>query len=356
MPEQLTLDINRVRYGGWKSVRVMRSMEHIAGGFELSVSDRWPGQDAAFPIHPGDACEVAIDDDVVITGYVDDVDRAHDASSHEISVRGRDKTGDLVDCSAVPGKWEWANRKMEEIASDLINPFSIGLLTLTDTGPRFPKFAVEPGEPVFDALDRMSRICGVLMTSNGTGDLVITRRGKERVGTALVLGKNILSARVALSMMDRYQTYIVKGDRALGGTSGDSLNWEDANRQGTVKDERVKRHRPLIILAETQGDAANFETRAEWERSVRFARASRATITVQGWRHADDLWRPNKLARVVDPTLGLDADLLVSAVTFTMDEQGRRTELSLTYPEAFDLIPLGIDENKDLLWDLLGSS
>lgn len=356
MPEQITLDVNRVRYGGWKSVRLMRSMEHIAGGFELSVSDRWPGQDAPFPIHPGDACEVAIDDDTVITGYVDEVDRAHDARSHEINVRGRDKTGDLVDCSAVSDKWEWANRKMEEIASDLINPFSIGLLTLTDTGPRFPKFAVEPGEPVFDALDRMSRICGVLMMSNGIGDLVITRRGIERVGTALVLGKNILSARVALSMMERYSEYTVLGDRNGGGSVGDTLFPEDLSQpKGQAKDGDVKRYRPLVILGENQGDAANFQTRAQWDLSVRRARASRATVTVQGWRHADDLWRPNKLVRVIDATLGLDADLLISAVTFTLDENGRRTELSLTYPDAFDLIPLGVDANKDMLWDLLGT-
>lgn len=352
MADVLTLSVNRTRWGGWKSVRVMRSIEHLAGGFELTASERWPGQDEPFPLHPGDACTVSIGDDVVITGYIDEVDRSHDAQSREISVRGRDKTGDLVDCSAVQSGGEWINRSMEEIVSDLINPFSIGLLTLTDTGPRFPRFALETGETVFEAIDRMSRICGVLVTSNGTGDLVITRRGNERIGTALALGQNIVSARVATSMMDRFGTYIVKGDRALGGTQGDSLNWEDANRQGTVQDDRVKRYRPLIILAESQGDAANFETRAEWERSVRFARAARATITVQGWRHANDLWRPNKIAHVIDAKLGLDDDLLIAAVTLTLDENGRRTELSLTHPEAFDLIPLGLDVNADPLWDL----
>lgn len=348
MAEHLTLEVNRYRYSGWKSIRIMRSMEHIAGGFELSVSDRWTGQDQTIPINPGDPCTVSIDGDVVITGYVDDVDRAHDAQSHEISVRGRDKTGDLVDCSAMWSGGEWNNRTMEEIVSDLINPFSIGLLTLTDTGPRFQKFALDTSETVFDALDRLSRICGVLVMSNGTGDLVITRRGKERIGTGLVLGKNVLSARVSLSMMDRYGEYTVVGDRNGGGSIGDTLFPEDlSQRKGQAKDDGVSRYRPLMIVAESQGDAANFETRAEWERSVRFARASRATITVQGWRHADDLWRPNKLVRVVDATLGLNADLLISAVTFTLDESGRRTELSLTHPKAFDLIPIGVDTNND---------
>lgn len=355
MAEQIALEVNRVRYSGWKSVRVMRSMEHIAGGFELSVSDRWPGQDQPIPINPGDACAVSIDEDVIITGYVDDVDRAHDARSHEISVRGRDKTGDLVDCSILRAATEgnqFTNRKMEEIASALINPFGIGLLVLTDTGARFPSIGFGQGESVFDLLDRMSRMRGVLITSNGTGDLVITRRGTERIGTALALGQNILSARVALSMMDRYSDYIVKGDFAGGGPLGDSLAHEDfSQRKGVAVDDRVTRHRPIVIQAEDQGDASSFKTRAEWERTVRAARAARATISVQGWRHADDLWRPNKIVRVTDPTLGLDADLLISAVTFTLDENGRRTELSLTYPKAFDLIPIGVD--KDAAWDLL---
>ena len=67
----LRLVVNGKKYGGWKSVRVTRSIESIAGSFELDVSDRWAGQGEIWPIYEEDACRVEIDGTTVIDGYVD---------------------------------------------------------------------------------------------------------------------------------------------------------------------------------------------------------------------------------------------------------------------------------------------
>src|SRR6266705_19641 len=87
-------------YGGWKSVRISRGIEQIASGFEVSVSEIWPGRDPArdlVKIKPGDACRLSIHADetdkegtTVITGFVDEVRITHDATSHEIKIAGRD--------------------------------------------------------------------------------------------------------------------------------------------------------------------------------------------------------------------------------------------------------------------------
>lgn len=44
--------------------------------------------------------------------------------------------------------------------------------------------------------------------------------------------------------------------------------------------------------------------------------------------------------RVRDVFAGLDAELLISAVSFNMDDNGSETEITVTRPEAFDLIPM----------------
>jgi len=58
---------------------------------------------------------------------------------------------------------------------------------------------------------------------------------------------------------------------------------------------------------------------------------------------------------VRDPWLRCDADLLVKAVTFTLDDAGSIAELALTLPQAFDLIPMlpkGV--MKPDAWSMLG--
>ena len=66
---EVELRIDDRIYGGWKTVRVRRSIETIAGTFSLSVSEHWPGQQSLKAILPGQKCR----GETVITGYIDDV-------------------------------------------------------------------------------------------------------------------------------------------------------------------------------------------------------------------------------------------------------------------------------------------
>ena len=92
---------------GWKEVRVVRSLERLAGSFELTLTDRWAAGDAVTVIVPGQACSLSLAGVPVITGDVDEVRPSISATAHEIRVSGRDVAGDLVDCAPDyrPGEW-----------------------------------------------------------------------------------------------------------------------------------------------------------------------------------------------------------------------------------------------------------
>lgn len=92
------LEINGVKYGGWTKISIRRGIGQVAGTFELSITERWPGQPIPAKIELGASCVVTVDGAPVITGYVDDVAPSYNAASHTVSVTGRDKTCDLVDC------------------------------------------------------------------------------------------------------------------------------------------------------------------------------------------------------------------------------------------------------------------
>lgn len=333
----VTLQIGDTRFNGWTEVSVRLSMECLAGDFELTVTTEGQPDGLPVPIAAGEECTVAIDGEVVITGYVDDVSPSYDAQQHQIKVQGRDRAGDLVDCSVVDKPRSWTSSKLERIAQDIAKPFGITISAKIDTGAAFASFAIQEGETAYEAIERLCRMRGALAVSDGTGGVEIVRTGSARVSESLVQGINILAAEAQNSMRDRHSHYLVKGQQA--GTD-DAYGEAAAQPTDAAMDPGVMRYRPLLVLAEDQADIAACKKRALWEAAVRSGRAFRADIDYLGWRHTGGLWRPNHLVKVVSPFLGVATELVIAEVTFTLDDGGMQSRITVTRPDAFQPEPL----------------
>lgn len=344
MPDRVNLSVDGAIHAGWTSVSINRSMENIAGTFSLSLSDRWPGSAGSRPIRPGSLCTLSIGDDVVITGHVDDVSPSFDSTSHSISITGRDATGDLVDCSAANEPGEWTERSLLQIIEALCKPFGITARAAIYVGKKILTFRINEGETAFEAIELACRMRGVLSVSDGQGGLILTRASEAvRITNNLTSGKagNIISGSGKSSWKDRYSEITVKGQqRGTDNTSGA----DNAEPYASTTDPNITRYRPLIVLAEDQGDAATFKERALWEASVRRARGRTATVTVQGWRGEDgSLWQPMSITNIEAPEIGLNGEMLITAVDFTLSARGSLTSLSLSPPKAFELIAVPQD-------------
>jgi len=348
--EQLTLLTGGQLYGGWKGVRVTRSMEHCAAGFDLRLSQLWPGQDQRKVIRSDEACEVRLGDRTVITGYVDAVEASVEKDAHEVRVIGRDKTADLVDCSAVRKPGQWRGQKIERIAQDLCKPFDIKVRADVDTGKPLTSFALQEGETVFEAIDRAARIRALLLMPDGRGGLLITRAGVNRAPTALLLGENVLSARAKRDMRDRFSEYIAKG-QAPGSDyfSGKQV----AEIRATASDAGVNRYRPTLFTNDAPDLAVTLKDRVRWEANVRAARSTEVECLVQGWSHQNGLWEPNTLVQVaIEPLQLLGAELLISAVEYSLDEDGTTATLTMTRADAFTVLPIKNKAEAGKFWDL----
>ena len=331
------LNIDSLYYGGWKTMHATRSIETMAGSFDLEVTERWPGQPKSSPIKPGQKCALFLNEKRLITGWVDVVSPDFDAETHTIRVSGRDKTCDLVDCSAIHKSGQWHNVKLDQIARDLAKPYGLEVVIESDVGTAFSSFNIQEGESVFECLDRAARMKALLLSSNPEGNLVITRAGKERLDVGLVEGRNIKAARAEFSWKERFSSYVIKGQGRLG-ADGDTAH---SAPSASVADAAITRHRPLIVLAEGHSHNATLRDRAEWERNIRRGRGARGSVTVQGWTRPDgELWQPNILVPVTSPSLWLDnTEMLIVGCTYSLDpRQGTLTELAIARPDAFQLL------------------
>ena len=370
---QVRLVVGGSEYGGWKSVRISAGIERQARDFELEVTDRWPGQtDIPRRIQPGDACQVYIGSDLVMTGYVDATPIKYDGKSVGVGVKGRSKTADLVDCCPIPtgkplgapsGSWgdvigpdgkkpnviappsksaaQWRNQKLEVIAAALAAPYGVRVISETDTGRVIADHQVQVGESVFESIDRMMRLRHVLSTDNERGDLVFIDVGSAgRAGTAIELGVNVIAGSADLDYKGVFSQYIVKGQRAgtddtyasdVSEEEGDSTDDSTTTVTGetaTSADARAKRMRILVIKQSGHADEGTCKDRADYERAHRAAQALQTNYTLAGWRQADgSLWQPNQLVRVRDKVIGFDTEMVIAEAAWVMDSQGLRTEI-----------------------------
>jgi prophage tail gpP-like protein len=352
MPTQddVTLKVNGSLYSGWTSVSIKRSLKAISGSFDLSVADKWSEDKAAWQIVPGDESIVTIGADTLITGYVDRVSPSFSENSRSISVRGRDTSCDLVDCSAIFNPGVWSNVTFKYLLKVFCSQFDVGLTidpsAATAAAKVFYVAKLQPAESAFEFLERYARLSGVLLTNDSQGNVLVTLAGSSRASNDLIQGQNIKSARADYDNSERFSNYTVKCQGSVGDGQDPGIQF---TTQGIAADDLIDRYRPKIIQAENVADTATCTKRAQWESKIRAARASRVSVTLQGWRQKNgQLWQLNQISRVKSNWLGIDLDYLITDTTFTKSESGTETELGLERPDAYTIDPTLRDKNDPL--------
>lgn len=329
---RVQLNLNAQAYTGWKRLAVVRSIETIAGRFDVEASDKQP-----FPVPRGGSVELLLYGKTVITGYTDTLAVDISSDEHSLNITGRDKTGDLVDASALVESQEMNNVTLREIVESVLEPFGVKSVFDVDPAEKFKKFSFQQ-ETVFEAIERAARLRGVLASSNEKGEVVIQKYGQLRAGSGLELGGNVLSARATFNDADRFSVYKVYGQQA-GDEDTDPVASTTPN--GEARDLAVTRYRPKIIIAEGNVDNGIAQDRAEWEAAIRAARAVSVEVVVQGWQDiTGELWRENRLTRCKLEPLGINGDMLIKEVSYTLDDKnGEKTRLVLVRPDAYEKQP-----------------
>ncbi|EHJ7193383.1 phage baseplate assembly protein [Salmonella enterica] len=346
MMNNVELKVDGKIFSGWTSVTVNRSIETMAGYFDLGVNVQTSTDLSS--LAPGKPFTLSIDGQTVITGYTDGRRRQMGADSMKITIAGRDKTADLIDCAAIYKGGQWKKRTLEQIARDLCQPYGVAVrweLTDAESAAPFTSFTLDHSETVYEALGRAARARGVLITSNAAGDLVFTR-ADESHSDRLVLGENLLSVDFDEDYRDRFSEYTVKGHGRSNGKVGDTVDTRTiASQKGTATDSAITRYRPMIILADSKIDAQSATARALREQRRRLAKSVTFEAQLDGWTRSNgQIWMPNILAEIDASKFAIQTGpLLVSKVVLTLDDrEGVKTTLTLAPRDGF-LVPVEKD-------------
>ena len=321
-------------YEGWLQSEVERSLEALAGTFSIPIS-LVPG--APPWIHRGDAVRVRIGSKVVITGYVLAAEPFYRRGECGMRVMGRDRTGDLVSCSAIYKGGQWRNVTVERIVKDIISPFGLELVVDTDLGEVVKDFKLGHGETALDAVARAARLRGILVTRDDAGRVLLTKAGKNRFKGAIVRGQNVIAMESVGSDEQRHSQYFVYG-QANTVTDFDQAR----GLKATAKDADITRYLPLVINADGNTTQKELQTLADHTARVRRGHAMGFKYTLEGWTYAGEPWPLNERVAIYDDVAGLaGAEWLICGVKQTCDlKEGDVTELLVRPIEAYDTAPL----------------
>lgn len=374
MTSSIALKIDGVgSFSKWTGVNIERDIKQISGGFQLEYDDEGraatalPNLIAAPPffaaIRRGMAFELAVDGEPVMLGWIGEIQVGWKAGALSATFLGRDRTGDLVDCAALPnGPAEFHGVDLLHVAQTVCAPFGITVRAETDLGEPFERLAAAPHETALAFLEKAARQRSVLLVSDGVGGLLLTKGGSTPGPAALTVPGNVQAVEFKDSEQGRFSDVFVKGQTDGHKTHGPAPALDNSAEPltagpvtpvsatttqastvlmtGHAADPEITRWRPTVRLTRTQSGMSTTQEQAEW--AVRVARGlgTQLTYTVLGWRAGPQnaLWRPNQVVQVVDPWSGIDKPMLISGVRYRRGAEGDITQLSLVGVTAFDRI------------------
>ncbi len=348
--QSATVLIGGQSFDGWEQINIQKSLESVANTYSIRLFDKFAGLRRDWPLKPGVSVKVNIGRERVLTGRIERLSVEYNDERRGYAISGRSNPGDLVDCTHT-GENEFKDINLTELARKLVSPFGIRVFESV-VPSNIQKFAVKPGETVFEALDRAARLQGLFFISTRGGNIRLTRAARARAFTTLEQGVNILSASATFDDSKRFRNYFVKG-QSVG--LPEFFGKDVAQPEGSAQDLGVSRHRPLTVIAEGNVDSAKAKTRAQWEASSRLAKTIRVQASVQGWLQNDgSLWGINQVVRFRSRFLGLDRELLITEINHTDgSDQGKATSMTLVDPQAYTTSPvLNKKESDDILKDL----
>ncbi len=348
----LQIDINGQRFTGFTYASVARSMDALCGTFFFSTTVK---EDADGLIANGlkmdDKVEIFIDDQKVMTGYIEELSIDAGVNSHELSFGGRDITSDIID-SSMP-EFSYNNSKnfknlIEGVLKEAgINIKVINNLTSQDLDTlNFNAFegdgkAANLDSTIFDFFDHFAKQKQVLLLTNENGDLVITREESKVSPGALTCktnnnNNNIISASVNINTYERFSKVNISSQDT------NAVDKNLINQDAFATDSQIRKSKQQRIFYPNKNTDPNaLQNMSQWHVNMYKAKGTRYSTVTQGYYAqpvSELLWEINTLVDVEDDLTTVKGQYLIEGFSFTKDvDSGSITRLNIVNKGSYSV-------------------
>jgi prophage tail gpP-like protein len=338
MSDPVVIKIGNEYWDKPSDMRIDLSVENIAGVFSLAFP-QFIGNAIFKKINKmGAAAQILIGDVPVINGFIESIRVVNQMGNRRVTMSGRDKTGDLVDCSFVGTPNEWKKQTVLNIIKDLCAPFGIAVVASGSAASAasaiIETYKATEGVAIFSLISQLCVDNSVMPISIGDGKLTLVRaEDAQQISDKIENPGNVIAAEFVADDMDRFSAYTVRGQGIE--TPEKSL---DAFLQvsGAFADAIVSRTRTKMMFPENPATNEKCIARAKWEAKYRAGMSRQFEYTVGNFLRANGKpWSINSLISVSDDNLKYDNSLYCHGVSFQRNGAHDRTMLSLAPAYTF---------------------
>jgi prophage tail gpP-like protein len=335
--DQATLIVGGINFRDWETVYVQLRWGDQAAYFRFTSVERDTPADMFYKLQfmPGTRCQINLGGVDVIDGVIEIRQVAADATQHGIELQGRSLTAKVAHSSVNTTTGSFDGMTFKQVADKVLSTYGSRIIPIgTLNSIPFDKLQNQPGESVWDFLERIARPRGIILGSDSFGNfLAIGDHSNPVVNTQLIEGQNIKKIQCVFEDTQTFNEYVVTAQSPASddnaGTAASELrgSWAGTGWPGslliTPSEQPVKQIQEVIDRAKNE---------SVWHEGTKIE----ATVTVQGWfRDETTVWWPGDNVFVYSPMCPLNMMMTIQNVTFTQTpDGGTETELYLKQPWA----------------------
>ena len=258
---KLELKIDNRKYSGWENVTINKSIQSIAHNFSMNIFNA-----DGISIEDDDLIKILIDDKIFFTGYLDDMVIGISNVKKPLSISGRSKAGDLIDCNISENK-QYNKQNIKQIISDLVKPFNISVSSSLTLEP-LEIFNTKVGETYFDAINRLCKQTNTLPISDDFGNIEIVKNEQNK-SSIVLKDSDFKELNLPKKLSKRFSKYIYKKEGIVTDVT-----------DGSVTDDTVLRFKPFVGVNTEDKDNQDL---AKWQLNHNKVSEISLTAVVKGW-------------------------------------------------------------------------
>lgn len=324
--DEVTLSVNGQEFAWWQNVQITTNLQNYCRTFTVGLTrDLSSEYVQSIPLKLGDEVEVSIGEDLVLSGYITNVQQSYSATGVSLTVSGASYTVDLCDCTLpLSAKHSFKKQTVAQIIESLATHYSVNVVDLLQSEEKID-LDVSPFDEIKRTLDGLIKEQSILLTDDAEGNIVITTAGRGGdCFDSLVTGVNILTGSRNASQREIFSEYVVLA-QAKNSASEQPVT---SNQLSASASNYDMRQRVRVVQQDGTPNRAQITKRAQLLRDYSSGKSESLTYTVQGWRQSNgSLWTPNSMVHVVDPILEVFGDYVISSVTYGKSESGTTTSI-----------------------------
>ena len=343
----ITLEVNGTQFDNFTDASATISLTQFVNTFSFGTTSDMPLE---FPVVVGDSVRVLVDNNAVVTGFVESINASHSGSSRSINIQGASKTSDVIDTTLDQTSFA-TPIAFPKLIEKILAQAGLSAISVTNEVTDLENFKeeevikIDQAQSVYSVLDQYARKRQVFLVTDVDGNIVITKNSGVQNNLKLSSrfddnDNNVISANIRIDNKDRFNKYIAVSQTNMMSQDilGDNVGAEQAtNQRGEAIDEDIREGRTFIFVAENSSDNVNLVERAKWEANVRRALSLTYNAVVDTHLQSKGQpWQVNQLITIVDEFESVNASMLIDEVRFNFSlTDGETTELRCVKPDAY---------------------